>query len=58
MEELCCLADLPGLRVSDDEANGWLYNPWLGVPNEASIKAPRSQHWYVPDGAAPPQNTK
>ena len=38
MEELCCLVDLPGLRVSRDEANGWLYNQWLGEHDEASVK--------------------
>jgi hypothetical protein len=26
MEELRCLLDIPGLWVSYDEANGWLYN--------------------------------
>lgn len=38
MEELRCLVDLPGLRVSSDEANGWLYNQWLGEHTEASVK--------------------
>jgi hypothetical protein len=38
MEELHCLVDLPGLRVSCDEANGWLYNQWLGEHDEASVK--------------------
>jgi hypothetical protein len=38
MEELCCLVDLPGLRVSRDEVNGWLYNQWLGAHDEASVK--------------------
>jgi hypothetical protein len=38
MEELRCLVDLPGLRVSCDEANGWLYNQWLGEHDEASVK--------------------
>jgi hypothetical protein len=38
MEELRCLVDLPGLRVSRDEANGWLYNQWLGEHDEASVK--------------------
>lgn len=38
MEELGCLVDLPGLRVSCDEANGWLYNQWLGQHDEASVR--------------------
>lgn len=38
MEELSCLVDLPGLRVSCDEANGWLYNQWLGEHDEASVR--------------------
>jgi hypothetical protein len=38
MEELRCLLDLPSLRVSSDEANGWLYNQWLGEHNQASVK--------------------
>lgn len=38
MEELRCLLDTPGLRVSYDEANGWLYNQWLGVHDKASVK--------------------
>lgn len=38
MEELYCLVDLPGLRVSCDEANGWLYNQWLGEHDEASVR--------------------
>lgn len=38
MEELCCLVDTPGLRVSRDEANGWLYNQWLGKHDEVSVK--------------------
>jgi len=38
MEELCCLVDLPGLRVSCDEANGWLYNQWLGEHDETSVR--------------------
>jgi hypothetical protein len=38
MEELRCLVDLPGLRVSCDEANGWLYNQWLGEHDETSVK--------------------
>jgi len=38
MEQLRCLLDSPGLRVSYDEANGWLYNQWLGVHDAASVR--------------------
>lgn len=38
MEDLCCLLDYPGLRVSYDQANGWLYNQWLGVHDAASVQ--------------------
>jgi hypothetical protein len=38
MEELTCLLDTPGLRISSDEANNWLYNQWLGMHNEDSVK--------------------
>ena len=45
MEEPRCLYDSPGLRVSLDEANGWLYNQWLGVHNEESIKEAAAAIW-------------
>jgi len=38
MEEMCCLFDSPGLRVSYDAANGWLYNQWIGEHTSATIK--------------------
>ena len=38
MEELRCLLDTPGLRVSYDEANGWLYNQLLGVYDVALVR--------------------
>jgi hypothetical protein len=38
MERLNCLLDTPGLRVFYDEANNWLYNQWLGVQDEQSVK--------------------
>lgn len=38
MEELTCLLDTPGLRIYSDEANGWLYNQWLGMHDEVSVK--------------------
>ena len=38
MEEMCCLFDSPGLRISYDAANGWLYNQWLGEHNGATVK--------------------
>ncbi|WP_460582113.1 hypothetical protein [Hymenobacter arcticus] len=38
MEELRCLLDSPGLRVSHDAPNGWLYNQWRGKHDAASIK--------------------
>jgi hypothetical protein len=38
MEELRCLLNSPGLRVSYDVPNGWLYNQWRGTHDEASIK--------------------
>jgi hypothetical protein len=38
MEKLNCLLDTPGLRVFYDEANNWLYNQWLGVHDEQSVK--------------------
>ena len=38
MEEIRCLLDLPGLQVNYDEANGWLYNQWLGAHEAASVR--------------------
>lgn len=38
MEELRCLLNSPGLRVSYDAPNGWLYNQWRGTHDAASIK--------------------
>ena len=38
MEEPRCLFDTPGLRISYDAANGWLYSQWLGEHNAASVR--------------------
>lgn len=38
MNQLRCLLDCPGLRVSYDEFNGWLYNQWLGVHDAVSVQ--------------------
>lgn len=38
MEQLRGLLDTPGLRVSYDTVNKWLYNQWRGRHNEASIR--------------------
>jgi hypothetical protein len=38
MEQLRCLLDTPGLRVSYDTVNQWLYNQWRGSHTEATIK--------------------
>lgn len=38
MKEMRCLLDSPGLRVSYDEANGWLYNQWLGPHDADSVR--------------------
>lgn len=38
MEELRCLLNSPGLRVSYDVSNGWLYAQWRGTHDAASIK--------------------
>jgi len=38
MEILHCLLDTPGLRISYDAANHWLYNQWIGVYDEAAVR--------------------
>lgn len=38
MNELRCLLDCPGLRVSSDEVNQWLYLEWQGVHDAASVQ--------------------
>jgi hypothetical protein len=38
MNELRCLLDRPGLRVSSDEDNEWLYLEWRGVHDVASVQ--------------------
>jgi|GEM_PF-1231767 len=38
MESLRCLLDTPGLRISYDAANHWLYNQWIGVYDEATVR--------------------
>jgi hypothetical protein len=38
MKELRCLLDCPGLRVSSDEDNEWLYLEWRGVHDAASVQ--------------------
>lgn len=39
MKEFRCLLNAPGLRVSYDAANGWLYTQWRGKHDEASTEA-------------------
>jgi len=39
MEELRCLFDSPGLRITYDARNEWLYNQWRGQHDEASVQA-------------------
>jgi hypothetical protein len=38
MEHLHCLLDCPGLRVSSDQDNQWLYLEWRGVHDAASVQ--------------------
>ena len=38
MDELCCLVDAPGLRISYDPLNEWLYTQWRGRHDIASVK--------------------
>jgi hypothetical protein len=38
MEHLRCLLDCPGLRVSSDAGNRWLYLEWRGVHDAASVQ--------------------
>jgi hypothetical protein len=37
MEEFTCLINTPGLRISYDESNQWLYNQWLGRHDMESV---------------------
>jgi hypothetical protein len=39
MEELPYLFDSPGLRITYDATNKWLYNQWRGLHDEVSIQA-------------------
>jgi hypothetical protein len=37
MEELTCLISTPGLCISYDKSNQWLYNQWIGKHDRESI---------------------